>query len=685
MLLAAISVLALVSGAPLLVKDAQASIGGISLGNVAITLPTATVTPTPVPQPVASIFTANPSLNTLSIFTVGSSGNAQSLFAQTLLSNPQGIAYFGGNLYVANQATDTITVYPANSNGSVNPIVTITGSNTQLNDPDSIALDSSGNIYVSNRGSLNGNPDSVNVFSAGSNGNVAPTAVITGPNTGLQLPAALALDSQGNIYVANAGSTAGGADTITVYSPGTNGNSSPVRTISGSSTGLNSPAGIAIDSSGYVYVSSGGAPNASTVSVLIYSPGSSGNVAPVTSVDGDCQAFAAPGALTLANGNLYATSPGDLSTFNESVTVNSGVSTASVPAQCLSPDTIVFGPNTQIDQPYGIAVDTTGNMYATHSESNSITVLSPGAGMNSLPSAIIATTSNVVNPTSVALDSKGNIYVANAGVQVGLPDSVNAYYAASNANATPYFVIGGGGPADLSQLSDPVAIAVGSDNRVYVANATAGYQQNGAITIYSIGLGTPLYGVSGTSTSDKTGLHDPVAVALDSGNNLYVLNSSGGPDGAGSITVYANANITGYPFPPWNFAPSRTIANTTTSALTQFQSPAGMTLHGNSLYVTNDGSISGDSGSITIYPTSGKGNIAPTAVISGANTGLNLPQGIALDKNGYIYVANNGSANGGVDTITVYAPGSSGNAIPVTTLTGPLTGLGLPSGIAVGP
>ena len=65
-------------------------------------------------------------------------------------------------------------VYPAlgNSTGLLNevPLVTISGSNTGLSYPEGIALDSSNNIYVADNSA-----NSVFVYPAGSNGNVAPS------------------------------------------------------------------------------------------------------------------------------------------------------------------------------------------------------------------------------------------------------------------------------------------------------------------------------------------------------------------------------------------------------------------------------------------------------------------------------------------------------------------------------
>jgi sugar lactone lactonase YvrE len=544
---------------------------------------------------------------------------------------------------------------------------------------------------VANRGSLNGNSDSITIYAPGSNGNVAPTATISGSNTTLLMPSALTLDSQGNIYVANEGSAAGGQDTVTVYPSGSNGNSTPTRTITGSSTGLASPMGIAVDSTGNIYVSSAVGTNAASmllsnpyvpsagstadtnaVSILIYAPASNGNVAPTTSIDGDCAILNAPGSLALANGNLYVTNPANLASGDESVVVYNNISVAAGPPQCLTPASQIFGPNTGINQPFGVASDPSGNIYITNSESNSITAFPSTANQNTVPSATIASPNGMVNPTAVAIDSSGNIYVANAGADVGMSDSVTIYPPASNASSAPSRVIGGVGPNDLSQLNDPSAITVASG--IWVANALGGANSQGSLTWYSKssnGNSVPQAAISGSST----GINEPVGVAVGSLGYIYALNASGGPSGSGSITIY-NPGSSG------NVAPEAVI----TGANTGISFPSGLALDSsNKIYVTNDGSIAGNIDSVAIFAGGSSGNVAPTAIISGANTQLNLPQGIAIDKSGNIYVSNNGSVNGGIDAITVYAPGSSGNVAPIQTISGSLTGLSLPAALAVGP
>lgn len=78
------------------------------------------------------------------------------------------------------------------------------------------------------------------------------------------------------------------------------------------------------------------------------------------------------------------------------------------------------------------------------------------------------------------------------------------------------------------------------------------------------------------------------------------------------------------------------------------------------LYVGNCGN-----GSITEYPASASGNVAPTVTISGSNTGLTCPYGLSVDSSGNLYVADYGAG-----TVSVFAKGASGNVAPTRTLTG---------------
>ena len=98
------------------------------------------------------------------------------------------------------------------------------------------------------------NPNSVVAYAPGSNGNVAPIAAISDRSNMLEMPWGIALDSRANIYVSNYEGGSNHIGTITVYAAGSNGDTTPIATIGGPDTGLNHPFGIAVDSGGKIYV-----------------------------------------------------------------------------------------------------------------------------------------------------------------------------------------------------------------------------------------------------------------------------------------------------------------------------------------------------------------------------------------------------------------------------------------------
>jgi sugar lactone lactonase YvrE len=662
----------------------------------------------PTHKPARAIFVANPTANSLSVFPVGSNGNVPSLFTRTFLGQPSAITYWKGNLYVANvggAGPYTITVYPANGGRRPAPIATINGG--QLIIPQAIAIDPAGNIYVANEGILSGDqssdPPSVTVYRAGSNGDVAPMARISGPKTGLSFSQGIALDSHGYIYVSNQSKEPNGLDSITVYSPGSNGNVAPARVISGPATKLLEPEGVAVDSSGRLFVSSGARnsdPQSRSAAVLIFAPGAKGNVAPFASIDCDCAKIRTAGAITLGpNGNVYVTTRWNLDTGTAGVvaftqqdqgTANhlnlepilahhpTGPPTIEgYTGQCLTPISSIAGAKTKITEPGGIAVDPDGNMYVTNSDvSDSIGVFKAGADGNVAPSYTIESPTEVSSPSSVAIGSNGKIYVANGGGQEVPPDGSNIitiYPPGSYANVAEIATISGEGLNDKPGLSFAEAIAVDAHGRIYVADS-GGKDQTARIAVFAAGSDGNVPPIA-TIAGDKSGLGDPIGLALDSAGDLYVLNSTGGVDNRGSITVYA-------PGADGNVPPRAAIADGVHDKQTQLNTPRGLALDSaGNIYVTN----APGADSITIYAAGKFGDVAPMAVITGAHTGLNQPHGIGIDSDGKIYVSNDGSDNHGIDAVTVYAAGSRGDAKPIATISGSLTGLEKPDGLAVGP
>ncbi len=80
--------------------------------------------------------------------------------------------------------------------------------------------------------------------------------------------------------------------------------------------------------------------------------------------------------------------------------------------------------------------------------------------------------------------------------------------------------------------------------------------------------------------------------------------------------------------------------------------------------------------SVTVYPRTAQGDVAPLRTIQGAHTRLNVPLGVSLDRvSGQIAVANSGDSS-----ILFFDKNASGDATPVRVIKGPATGINGPSG-----
>jgi hypothetical protein len=199
-----------------------------------------------------------------------------------------------GNLYVSSVvAVDGseifgISVFSSTANGDASPTRVIAGSATNINSAVGsapIAVDSGGNIYAT--GPYDPQSDSfqsssVVIFDSSANGNVPPTSTLGGSDTMITNAGPVAIDSTDNIYVANelvtdilTGLTV--PPSILVFSAGSTGNVAPIRVISGSATTLVVIQGICFDSSGNIYV-------LNNTNILKFAPGSDGNVAPIATI-----------------------------------------------------------------------------------------------------------------------------------------------------------------------------------------------------------------------------------------------------------------------------------------------------------------------------------------------------------------------------------------------------------------
>jgi serine/threonine protein kinase, bacterial len=210
--------------------------------------------------------------------------------SNTGLAGPAGITLdTAGLIYVANRPANSVSVFGGGATGNVGPIWTIAGPDTGLSSPAAVAIDGAGRLWVANASS-----NSLTAYLPGSSGDAKPFIRIAGSATGLNEPQGLAVDAEDNLLVANTFGESVTTYPLPLIGPDTNPNVTPIRTISGSSTGLSFPDGIDIDSSGRIYVA-----NQFDNDITTYAATANGNVTPLTTIAGSNTGLSAPGAIAV--------------------------------------------------------------------------------------------------------------------------------------------------------------------------------------------------------------------------------------------------------------------------------------------------------------------------------------------------------------------------------------------------
>ena len=231
---------------------------------------------------------------------------------------------------------------------------------TGLGNPSGVAVDSAGNVYVADADSSR-----MLELAAGANSSTAL------PFTGLSNPSGVAVNAARAVYVTNAG------------------NSQVLELAAGSSSttelpiaGLDSPRSVAVDTADNLYI-------VTRNRVLKLAAGStSPTELPITGLNNP-DGVAVDGA-----GNVYVVDRGN----NRLLKLAADARAATVL------------PFTGLNNPEGVAVDGAGDIFVTDAGNNRVVKQSADA---SIPTVLPFTGLN--NPADVAADSAGNIYVTDAG------------------------------------------------------------------------------------------------------------------------------------------------------------------------------------------------------------------------------------------------------------------------------
>jgi uncharacterized protein (TIGR03437 family) len=533
--------------------------------------------------------------------------------------------------------------------------------NAQLEFPQGVAVDAAGNLYIADSGNNRIRKISGGVISTFAGGGTSLGD--NGPATSAELgwPSGVALDTAGNLYIADTDAdrirkvtngvittVAGGATCVNLMSCGFAGDGGPAT-----SAQLLSPTGIAVDSAGDLYIAdtensairkvSGG------VITTITGDGSfgfSGDNGPAA--DAELQE---PFGIALDSaGNLYISDTGDFrirKISNGVITTMAGNGT-----QGFSGDN---GPatNAELELPGGVAADSAGNVYIADSDNQRVRKVSNGVIATVMASGNFGgfvgwpSSGPLYTPAGVAVDSADNLYVADSYDHVVC--KVTNGVIATVAGNGDYGSGGDGGPATSAQLGLPQGIAVDSAGNLYIADDPGVRKvSNGVITTVA-GGGTSL-GDDVPATSAQIGAN---VIAVDSAGSLYIADTYGNvvrKVSKSMITTVAGNGTAGF---SGDGGPA-------TSA--QLSYPVGIAVDsGGNLYIADNGNSrirKVSNGVITTVAGNGEfgfsGDGGPAT-----EAGLPGPQGIAVDSAGHVYIA-----DGNNNRIRLLTPGTAPTIAP---------------------
>jgi sugar lactone lactonase YvrE len=459
----------------------------------------------------------------------GSPGSANGTGSAARFNGPAGVAVDRagtGNIYVGD--TNNFTIRQITPAGVVTTLAGSpgirggtngTGSVARFELPEGMAVDSAGNIYVADT-------DVSTIRKIAPGGVVSTFAGSfaqfgsqngTGGAARFNLPTDVAVDSSNNLYVADSNNCtirkitpAAAVTTLAgLASPGhTNGTGSAAR--------FDFPDGVAVDTTGKIYVADTlesairKITPTRVVSTFAGLPGTSGYV----DATGTAARFAFPRWLTVgALNNVYV---GD--TFNfvvRKITPSAVVSS------------VVTNPANGAGEVRGVAMDSSGNIYTADSPHHTIRKITPDgtatifAGSNDTPGSAngIGSAARFNSPAGLAVDGAGNVYVADSGnnrIRKITPAARVTTFAGSALGSAD-------GTGTAAQFNFPLGVAVDHSGNVFVTDTV----NNIIRKITPARVVTTLGGLAlSPGTSDGAGINarfnSPRGIAVDSAGKIYV-------------------------------------------------------------------------------------------------------------------------------------------------------------------
>lgn len=409
--------------------------------------------------------------------------------------------------------------------------------------PQGLALDTAGNLYVAD--AYNNRIRKISavgiISTVAGNGNRAFSGD-GGPATAAALgnQSAVTVDATGNLYVvdtlnARIRKVSPGGTISTIAGTGNSkfgGDGGPAT-----SAFLNSALGVSLDAAGNLFVADSLNNRIRKISPsgIITTVAGNGNY--VFAGDGDRAVGASMSSPTSvisdAAGNLYICDEPNLRVRR--VNTSGIISTyAGNGGDGYSGDGVAAR-GTSLSHPFGLALDTTGNLYIADRFNHRVRKVSPAGIITTVAGNGTAgfsgdggqaAAASLQQPTAVTLDASGNLYIAEfANHRVRKVTTAGVISTFAGIGTAGFS--GDGGAAAAAALNSPAGLAVSGSGEVFIAdlnnNRVRKVQSNGIIvTVAGNGVGG-FFGDGGLATSAS--LNTPLGLAVDGQGNLYIADS----------------------------------------------------------------------------------------------------------------------------------------------------------------
>jgi len=510
-------------------------------------------------------------------------GDGQNAMAAQM-SYPTGIATdAAGNVYIAdtqdnrvrvvNLQTTAITVAGVRINpGAIN---TIAGNGTpcangtsacgdggsakaaNLNNPQGVAVDGAGNIYIADSGDRRirvvSKQGVISAYAGNGRGCFSPLQGCGDGGSPLAAqitnPWQISLDGAGNLYITDPPESrirmvsAGGGTITTAVGTGAAGYNGDYQ--APTTAQINGARGVWVDSTGTLTIGDTG--NGLIRSVA------SGTITPVTGGGNGGDSGPATSAVLAADHDVALDAAGNLYIADTSnnrirmVATDGNIYTVAGNGKAGYQGDNGPAVNASLSAPFGLTVDNSGNIYIADTYNYVIRFVDQSTGTistiagNGLVCAKAtspcgdggpATNASFIRPTTVALDANGNLYIADAGANkirvVNSAGIISTFAGTGAVCGNPLAgACGDNGPAASAQLYGPMGVAVDAQGSVYVAdtndNRIRKVDTTGTITGYGF-TGKNAFGpdkVNALASSYNT----PQYITVDPRGNLYVSGS----------------------------------------------------------------------------------------------------------------------------------------------------------------